>query len=90
MAKGEKEHSVESKMFNVLKKIGVKLSSYHGGSLNGKVIKKVKNNATHIFEEFAVIFKEGRGKIASCPKKRSAGCACILKSCLCFGTRHFH
>ena len=60
MAKGKKEHSVESKMFRVLKKIGVELSSYHGGSLNGKDIKKVMNNATHVFEEFAVIFKEGK------------------------------
>jgi hypothetical protein len=30
-AKGEKEHSVERKMFKTLKDIGVELSSYHGG-----------------------------------------------------------
>ena len=60
MAKGKIEHSVESKMFCMLKKIGIELSSYHSGSLNGKDIKKVMNNATHIFEEFAVIFKEGK------------------------------
>ena len=59
-AKGKKEHSVESKMFNVLKKIGVELSSYHGGSLNGKDIKKVMNNASYVFDELAVILKEGK------------------------------
>jgi hypothetical protein len=48
------------KMFKLLKKIGVELSSYHGGSLNGKEIKKVMNNATHIFDKLAVIMKEGK------------------------------
>ena len=47
-------------MFKLLKKIGVELSSYHGGSLNGKDIKKVINNAMHIFNKLAVIMKEGR------------------------------
>jgi hypothetical protein len=42
----------------VLKEIGVELSSYHGGSLNGKDIEKVMNNATHLFDEFASIFKK--------------------------------
>ncbi len=31
-----------------------------GGSLNGKDIKKVMNNASHIFDQFAVIFKDGK------------------------------
>jgi hypothetical protein len=44
----------------VSKEIGVELSSYHGGSLNGKDIKKVMNNASHIFDQFAAIFKEGK------------------------------
>jgi hypothetical protein len=48
------------KLFKVLKDIGVELSSYHGGSLNGKDIKKVMNNAAHVFEELAVIMKEGK------------------------------
>jgi hypothetical protein len=34
-AKGEKEHSVERKLFKMLKDIGVELSLYHGGLLNG-------------------------------------------------------
>ncbi len=38
----------------------MELSSYHGGSLNGKDIKKVMNNAAHVFEELAVIMKEGK------------------------------
>jgi len=54
------EQSIETKVFRVLKEIGVKLSSYNGGSLNGKDIKKVMNNAYHIFEQFAEIFKEGK------------------------------
>ncbi len=43
-----------------MKEIGVELSSYHGGSLNGEDIKKVMNNATHIFDQFAAIFMEGK------------------------------
>jgi hypothetical protein len=42
----------------VLKEIGLELSSYHGRSLNGMDIKKVMNNATYIFDQFAAIFKE--------------------------------
>ena len=38
----------------------MKLSFYHGGSLNGKDIKKVTNNATHVFDQAADIFKEGK------------------------------
>jgi hypothetical protein len=54
------QQSTETKVFKVLKEIGVELSSYHGGSLNGKDIKKVMNNASHIFNQFAAICKEGR------------------------------
>jgi hypothetical protein len=59
-AKGKKEDSVDTKLFKVLKEIGVELSSYHGGSLNGKDIEKVMNNAAHVFKELAVIMKEGK------------------------------
>ena len=59
-AKGKIEDSVDMKLFKVLKEIGVELSSYHGGSLNGKDINKVMNNATFIFEELAIIMKEGK------------------------------
>jgi hypothetical protein len=52
--------SIETRMFDVLKEIGMKLSFYHGGSLNGKDIKKVTNNATHVFNQAADIFKEGK------------------------------
>lgn len=38
------------------------MSSYHGGSLNGKDVKKVMNNATHIFDQLAAILKEGKRK----------------------------
>jgi hypothetical protein len=52
--------SIEIRMFDVPKEIGVELSSYHGGSLNGKDIKKVMNNATHVFDQVAGMFKEGK------------------------------
>jgi hypothetical protein len=52
--------SIETKMFSVLKELDIELSSYHGGSLNGKDIKKVMNNACHIFDTFSTIFKEGK------------------------------
>jgi hypothetical protein len=45
-AKAGGQASVETKVFQVLKEIGVKLSSYHDGSFNGKDIKKVMNNAS--------------------------------------------
>jgi hypothetical protein len=55
------QDSIETKMFPVVKELGVELSSYHGGSLNGKDIRKVMNNACHIFNTFATtIFKEGK------------------------------
>jgi hypothetical protein len=59
-AKGKKEHSIESKMFKMLKDIGVELSLYHGGLLNGKDTKKVMKNATYFFDGLAVILKEGK------------------------------
>jgi hypothetical protein len=46
----------------VLKEVGVELSSYHGGGLIRKGINKVMNNASHIFDKFAAIFKEGKRK----------------------------
>jgi len=58
------QQSIETKVFKVLKEIGVEISSYHGGSLNGKDIKKVMNNASLIFDQFAAIFKGGRGRSA--------------------------
>ncbi len=59
-AKGKKEHSIESKMFKMLKDIGVELSSYHGKLLNGKDTKKAMNNATYFFDGLAVMLKEGK------------------------------
>ncbi len=51
--------SIETKMFSILKEFCIELSSYHGGSLNGKDIKKVMNNACHIFNTFLAIFIGG-------------------------------
>ena len=53
-AKAKKHDSIETKMFKVLKEIGV------GGSLNGKDIIKVMNNATYVFDKFTAIFTEGK------------------------------
>jgi hypothetical protein len=39
-AKWKTEYSAETKMFKLLKNVGLELSSYHGGSLNGKDIKR--------------------------------------------------
>jgi hypothetical protein len=58
-AKGKTEHSVERKMFQTLKDIGVEMSSYHGQLLNSKDIKKVMNISTYFFDELAVIVKAG-------------------------------
>jgi hypothetical protein len=52
------QQSIKTNKFKVLKDIGVELSSYHGGSLNGKDIKKVMNNATHVFDHYSLIFKD--------------------------------
>jgi hypothetical protein len=61
-AKVRGQQSIETTRIKVLKEIGVELSSYHGGSLHGKDIKKVMNNASYIFDQFAAIFKEGKRK----------------------------
>ena len=59
-SKVRRQHSIETQLFRVLKEVGVELSSYHGGSLNGKDVKKVMNNASHIFDQLAAILKEGK------------------------------
>ena len=52
--------SLESQLMKVLKTIGVELQRYHGGSLNGKDIKKVMDNAALVFDRFTKILKAGR------------------------------
>jgi hypothetical protein len=59
-SKVKDQQSIETKIFRVLKEIGVELSSYHGGSLNGKDIRKVMTNACYVFDTFATIFKGGK------------------------------
>ncbi len=59
-SKAESAASLEMKLFKMLKGIGVKQSSYHGGSLNGEDIKKVINNATYLFGEFSLFLKLGK------------------------------
>ncbi len=59
-AKEKREHSIEMKVFKTLKDIGIELSLYHGGLLNGKDIKKLMNKATSYFDELTVIIKEGK------------------------------
>jgi hypothetical protein len=72
-AKGKEEHSVETKMFKMLKDIGVELSLHHGGLLIGRDIKKLMNNAIYFFDELTVIFKEGKRPGSGFRR----GCRCI-------------
>ena len=51
---------LHNKLMDVLKKVGVELQAYHGGSLNGKDIIKVMNNASYIFDQFASLLNEGK------------------------------
>ena len=44
----------------MLKGIGVEQSSYHGGSLTGKDIKKVMNNSSYLFDQFKLILISGK------------------------------
>ncbi len=74
---------MRQKCSTVLKEVGVELSSYHGGSLNGKDIKKVMNNACHIFDTFLIIFKGGE------EAKLCAVGSCSLERCLFYGMGYF-
>jgi len=56
-SKASSPNSLESAVCKILKGIGVEQSSYHSGSLNGKDIKKVMNNATHLFDKFSSLLQ---------------------------------
>ena len=79
------QSSIEMKSVSVLKEIGVELSAYHGGSLNGKDIKKVMNNACHIFDRFSTIFKGGKRPNCALSKPILTLCACSFERCLFYG-----
>lgn len=49
---------IESEMFPVLKSYGIEVQAYHGGSLHGKDVQKLMNNASDIFASFATILKD--------------------------------
>ena len=89
-SKVKDQQSIETKIFKVLKEIGVELSSYHGGSLNGKDIRKVMMNACYIFDTFATILRRGRGQTACCQTPTSMLYACSFARYLFCGTGHFH
>lgn len=59
-SKAKKSGSLETQIYNVLRTVGVQVQAYHGGSLNGKDIIKVMNNATYLFNEFATSLKAGK------------------------------
>ena len=49
---------IEAEMFSILKKqFNVTIQAYHGGSLTGKDIQIVMENASDIFSKFAVVLK---------------------------------
>ncbi len=50
--------SIESLLYDAMKEKGVEVQSYHGGSLTGKDIRKVMDNATELFDTFASILKK--------------------------------
>ena len=56
--------SIETRMFDVLKEIRVELSSYHGGSLNGKDIKKLQTMPLTCSIRQQIYLKRGRGPTA--------------------------
>ena len=58
----------------LLKSSGVELTRYHGGSLNGKDIKKVMDNTFFVFDEFATILKAGCRNDSLTPKKIDKRC----------------
>ena len=88
-AKVRGQQSIETKVFQVLKEIGVKLNSYHGGSLNGKDIQKAMNKSSHIFDQFAVIFQEGKMKDCLMSDDDIKKCVCIFGRLMFCGMEHF-
>ena len=77
-------------MFKILKGIGVEQSSYHGGSLNGKDIKKVMDKADYLFDEFSSLLQAGKRE--GC--ELDNGCIDALCQHLSwyslYGMEHFH
>ena len=59
-SKASSASSLEAGVSKILKRIGVEQSSYHGGSLYGKDIKKVMNNATYLFDKFSSLLLSGK------------------------------
>jgi hypothetical protein len=59
-SKAASANSLELELFKILKGFRVEQSSYHGGSLNGKDIKKLLNNTTYLFNEFSSLLKSGK------------------------------
>jgi len=73
-ARKKSSESLESKLMKVLKTIGVQLTRYHGGSLNGKDIKKVMDHSFYVFDEFATILKAGCRNDSLTPEKIDQKC----------------
>jgi hypothetical protein len=78
--------SIETKVFKELKDIGVELSSYHGGSLNGKDIKKVLPTYSTVFPLYS---RRGREMTACCRIRKLNRCVCIFVRCSFCGMEHF-
>jgi hypothetical protein len=89
-SKVKDQQSIETKIFKMLKEIGVELSSYHGGSLNGKDIRKVMTNACYILIHSLQFLRRGRGQTAFWQTPTSMPYACSFARYLFCGTGHFH
>ena len=51
---------IESKLFAVMKLVGVELARYHGGKLIGKDVKRVMYHADYVFGEFTKILQQSK------------------------------
>jgi hypothetical protein len=78
--------SIETKVFKELNDIGVELSSYNGGSLNGKDIKKVRPTYLTVFPLYS---RRGREVTACCRIRKLNHCVCIFVRCSFCGMEHF-
>ena len=89
-SKAKSTTSLETKLLKVLKTIGVEQSSYHGGSLNGKDIKKVMNNVSYLFDEFSSILKSGKRSDCELSDDTLTHCADIFNRYFSCGMGRFH
>jgi len=80
---------IESKLFAVMKLVGVELARYHGGKLIGKDVKRVMYHADYVFGEFAKILQQSKKEDCSMSDDDIEN-MCNKYARAFFGTEHFH